>query len=129
MPTALELGHEGWEQYIKAALESRPSLPELSPSEKNERKRLLERIHKAADALKIRFKVRRVILFGSLAHKGWYRPNSDVDLAVEGLIGNDYWQAWRFVEEIINDRSIDLIDLHTAGDSLQRAIQRNGIEL
>ena len=75
MPTALELGHKGWKQYIKAALDCQPSIIELSPSEKKERKCLLERISKAADALKIRFKVQRVILFGSLAHKGWYRPN------------------------------------------------------
>ena len=56
-------------------------------------------------------------------------PNSDVDLAVEGLVGNDYWEAWRLIEEIINDRSIDLIDLETAGDSLRSAVQRKGIEL
>jgi hypothetical protein len=27
-------------------------------------------------------------------------PDSDVDLAVEGLAGDDYWRAWRMVERI-----------------------------
>lgn len=129
MPTALELGREGRKQYVKAALRRGSISTDLSNSEKNERRQLLERIYKTADVLKKRFKIRRVILFGSLAHEGWYMPNSDIDLAVEGLAGSDYWEAWRLVEEIINDRSIDLIDLETAGDSLRGAIQRKGIEL
>jgi len=79
--------------------------------------------------LKTRFSARRVVLFGSLAHAAWFMPDSDVDLAVEGLAGDDYWQAWRLVEEIIGDRPVDLIDIETVGESLQRAIQRYGVEL
>lgn len=79
--------------------------------------------------MKDRFKARRVILFGSLAHAAWFVPNSDVDLAVEGLQDNDYWQAWRLVEEIIGGRSVDLIQVEMAGESLKRAIQRYGVEL
>jgi len=56
-------------------------------------------------------------------------PDSDVDLAVEGLIGEDYWRAWRLAEEIIGDRPVDLIEMETAGESLRRAIQRYGVEL
>jgi len=37
--------------------------------------------------LKSRFGARRVVLFGSLAHAAWFAPHSDVDLAVEGLVG------------------------------------------
>jgi predicted nucleotidyltransferase len=79
--------------------------------------------------LKTRFGARRVILFGSLAHAAWSTPDSDVDLAVEGLVGEDYWRAWRALEAIIEDRPVDLIETEMAGESLRRAIQRHGVEL
>lgn len=128
MPTALELTREGWKSYLEAA-QGRPAPSELTPTERRERERLLGRIREAAGALKSRFGTRRVVLFGSLAHAAWFVPDSDVDLAVEGLVGDDYWQAWRLVEEIIGDRPVDLIEIETAGESLRRAIQRYGVEL
>jgi len=89
----------------------------------------LDRIREAAVVLKTRFGARRVVLFGSLAHDAWFMPDSDVDLAVEGLTSNDYWKAWRLVEEIIGDRPVDLIEMETANESLLRAIQRYGVDL
>ena len=69
-----------------------------------------------------------MVAFGSLAHPAWFRPDSDVDLAVEGLDPRDYWQAWRMVEEIIGDRTGDLVE-EAAGESLRQAIERDGIDL
>ncbi len=128
MTTALELGREGWGQFLKAD-RHRTSISGLTPSERIERERLLKRIRKAANKIKKRFGVRRVVLFGSLAHEGWFAQDSDVDLAVEGLRGNDYWQAWRIVEDIIEDRLVDLIEIESSGQSLQQAIERYGVEL
>lgn len=128
MPTALELTPEERERYIKAALR-RPALSDLSPDEKSERERLLERVRKAAAVLKTRFDVQRVVLFGSLAHAAWFMPDSDIDLAVEGLASEDYWRAWREVEEIIGDRLVDFIETERASESLRRAIERHGVEL
>jgi predicted nucleotidyltransferase len=128
MPTALELTREGWRSYLEAA-RRRPAPPEVTPAERRARERLLERVREAAAALKARYGARRVVLFGSLAHAAWFMPDSDVDLAVEGLAGDDYWQAWRLVEEIIGDRPVDLIEIEMVGESLRRAIQRYGIEL
>ena len=82
-----------------------------------------------AAELKNRFEIKRVILFGSLANTDWFTPDSDVDLAVEGLNSDFYWQAWRLVEDIIDTRPVDFIELETAKDSLQQAILRYGIEL
>lgn len=128
MPTALELTREGWKHYVEAA--SRRSEPvEVKPKVEETRKQLLACVHKAAAMLKSRFAVRRVVIFGSLAHAAWFIPDSDVDLAVEGLAPKDYWQAWRMVEEIISDRPVDLIEIEAAGESLRRAIERYGIEL
>ena len=70
-----------------------------------------------------------MILFGSLARTESFYPQSDVDLAVEGLTGDDYWEAWRVVEEIIVDRPVDLVDVETASRSVLDAIQRYGTEL
>ena len=128
MPTALELTREGWKSYLKTA-RHRTVSSGLTPAERHARERLLERIREAAVMLKTRFGARRVILFGSLAHAAWFTPDSDVDLVVEGLVDDAYWQAWRLVEEIIASRPVDLIELETAGESLQRAIRRQGVEL
>jgi len=89
----------------------------------------LDRIREAAVVLKTRFGARRVVLFGSLAHAAWFMPDSDVDLVVEGLASDVYWQAWRLTEEIIADRLVDLIEIETVSESLQRAIRRYGVEL
>jgi predicted nucleotidyltransferase len=128
MPTALELTREGWRSYLEAA-RRRPAPPEVTPAERRGRERLLDRVREAAAVLKARFGARRVVLFGSLAHAAWFMPDSDVDLVVEGLAGDDYWRAWRRVEEIIGDRPVDLIEIEMVGESLKRAIQRYGIEL
>ncbi len=79
-------------------------------------------MHKAAAALRSRFAVRRVVVFGSLAHAAWLIPDSDVDLAVEGLAPKDYWQAWRMVEEIIGDRPVDLVEIGSAGSLCGRLL-------
>jgi predicted nucleotidyltransferase len=128
MPTALELSREEWKQYLEAA-RHRPPTPELTPAERDARERLVGRVRDAAAMLKSRFGLRRVVLFGSLAHAAWFVSDSDVDLAVEGLAGGDYWRAWRLVEEVIGDHLVDLIEIETAGESLQRAIERYGVAL
>jgi predicted nucleotidyltransferase len=128
MPTALELTSEERRHYFEA-VRRRFTTTELTPAERSERERLLERIREAADVLKTRFGARRVVLFGSLAHAAWFTPDSDVDLAVEGLEGDTYWQAWRLLEELIAVRPVDLVELETAKEPLRRAIQRYGVEL
>lgn len=128
MPTALELSREEWQPYLEAA-RRRPPPPPLTAAERNRREQLLNRIREAVAVLKERYGVRRVVLFGSLAHAAWFTLDSDVDLAVEGLPPGAYWEAWRLVEEFINDRPVDLIELETVRGSLLQAIQRHGLEL
>ena len=128
MSTALELSRKDWKRYVGTA-SRRAFPPELTTEEHRERERLLGRIRDAAALVKARFGAKKVVLFGSIAHAGWFAQDSDVDLAVEGLGGDDYWKAWGLVEEIVKDRPVDLIDIETARDSLKRAIERYGIEL
>jgi uncharacterized protein len=128
MATALELTREGWQPYLKVVRRPSPTLP-LAASFQAERERVFGLVRKAADVLKSRFGVRRVILFGSIARTESFYAQSDVDLAVEGLREDDYWEAWRMVEEIIADRPVDLIDMEIASQSILKAIQRYGIDL
>jgi predicted nucleotidyltransferase len=128
MPTALELTREQWQQYIDAA-RRRPAPPRPTPAELRKRDTLLSRVRKASAALKTRFGARRVILFGSLTDPAWFTSAADVDLAVEGLSPEVFWQAWRLVEDIIDDRPVDLVEIETAKPSLLQAIQQYGIEL
>ncbi|MBN1359614.1 MAG: nucleotidyltransferase domain-containing protein [Sedimentisphaerales bacterium] len=127
MATALELKGTGWSSYLANA--RRPGAPELTEAQSEARQRLLERVGQAARALRERFGAGRVILFGSLAHAGWFEPGGDVDLAVEGLAPDDYWQAWGLAEEIIGERPVDLVEVEKATESLRRAIDRHGVEL
>lgn len=128
MPTALELTREQRKQYLESARRSLGQ-PDLRVEDQAVRTRLLERAKRSALNLKTRFGVRRVILFGSLAHAGWFAPDSDIDIAIEGLRATDYWDAWRLVEEAIREREVDLIDLESASASLRRSIERHGVEL
>jgi predicted nucleotidyltransferase len=70
-----------------------------------------------------------VVLFGSLAHGAWFEPESDVDMAVEGLPPGAYWGAWRRVESYFPARKADLVEYETASESLRQAIDTEGIEL
>lgn len=128
MPTALELTREEWQPYIEAA-QKRPARSHLTATERQEHERLLARVRELAVALKAQFGVRRVVLFGSLVDPDWFSPGSDVDLAVEGLATEDFWNAWQLAEEMIADRPVDLIEIETAKESLRQAIQRYGLEL
>ena len=128
MPTALELSREEWQPYIEAARKRLVS-PNLSLAEQEQREQLLTRVREAARQLKFQFNVQRVILFGSLAGTDWFVPDSDVDLAVEGLTADNFWHAWQIVEDVIGDRPVDLVEIETASDALRDAIQKHGMEL
>jgi predicted nucleotidyltransferase len=112
MPIVSELTPDERKRYIEA-LRNRPPLPEPTPEVKAERERLLVLVHKAADMLKTRFDVKRVILFGSMAEPLLFRLDSDVDIAVEGLKADDYWTAWLEIEQIIKEKSILLFRRRT----------------
>ncbi len=128
MPTAAQLTRKEWAPYIEG-VRRRPRPPEPPPEDHRQRDQLLSRVRQAAATLKSRFGARRVILFGSLARERVFHGDSDVDLAVEGLRGEVYLTAWGVVEAAIDDRSVDLVELETASESLRSCILRSGIEL
>lgn len=74
---------------------------------------------RAAALLKDQFNARRVILFGSLARHDFFHRRSDVDLAVEGIKSQDFWQAWSALDTLGCDFEINLVDVETALPSLR----------
>lgn len=127
MPTALELGPEGWKRFVEAARRRAPAGP--SAEEESDRAGLVARAQEAAKALKKEYGALRVVLFGSLAHRAWFHASSDIDLAVEGLAPGARWGAWRRVEEFFPGRKVDVVEYKVASDSLRRAIEDEGLEL
>ncbi len=128
MSLASELTPADLKRYRDAA-RRRAAARTLTPADAAARDDLLKRVRSAAATLRTHYGAKRVILFGSLAHEAGYVADSDVDLAVEGLAGDTIWRAWRAVEEIIGDRSVDLIEVETARPSLRSAIERTGVPL
>ena len=55
--------------------------------------------------------VTRIFLFGSVTRDNAFRPDSDVDVAIEGLGTADYFSIWRAIEEAAPDWTIDVRDI------------------
>lgn len=125
MPTALQIGPENWQSYLV----SRKIQGESKDSDGAERSILMEQVQRAADKIKQGLGARRILLAGSLAHRMWWDEDSDVDLAVEGLSGEQYWEAWRIAEQIIRSREVEVIDLDSATSQLLQSIEKEGLLL
>jgi hypothetical protein len=99
----------------------------LKEQEDVERMRILtvQRIKKTLKILEKKYCWNEVYLFGSVAEKGKFRRNSDIDIAVKGLNKFDYYE---FVGEISSllDKRVDVVlleDCHFAD-----AIRKKGIK-
>lgn len=55
--------------------------------------------------------VRRAYLFGSVVRPAAFRPDSDVDVAVEGIGVAEYFDLWRDLERAAPEWTIDLRDI------------------
>jgi uncharacterized protein len=92
------------------------------------RKRLSEevraRLPRAVDILNRELGVTRVILFGSLRDNA-LRPTSDVDLAVDGLEPERYFEAVDRVARVLR-MPVDLVPLEEAPASLRSLILSDG---
>lgn len=83
----------------------------------------------AAAVLKDEFGADRVILFGSTAREERLSPHSDLDLAVEGLTGMDYYRAVAQVQSVPAQMAVDLVRLESCSPSLRHTIEETGVEL
>jgi len=129
MATALNMTEREMEKRAHLAASCR-NVAVIHDDTNKDKDELLINVHKAAKVLHHEYGAVRVVLFGSLAYGAkWWSDSSDIDLAVKGLSGKNYWHAWKTVEDMFPDRTIDLVDFDMATNSLRMAIDQYGIEL
>jgi predicted nucleotidyltransferase len=81
----------------------------------------------AAEALRQRFAVSRVVVFGSLVHPGCFTPWSDVDIAAWGLKPHETFRAIGVAMDISSEIPINLVDMGACRASIREVIEREGI--
>ncbi len=92
-------------------------------------KKASEVASRAALVLKHEFGVKKVVVFGSIVHSHLFHAHSDVDLAVWGLTGRQYYRAVGVLQSLDLEISVDLIAFEDATKSMQETILRDGKEL
>lgn len=124
--TAVSLTPKEIESYRRAALLVKPKRRERVRA----RRLLAWRVaRKAAKTLKTEFGAEKVMVFGSLLHPSRFHERSDVDLAVWGLTGREYYRAVSVLLDIEPAISVDLIAFEEARPALQQVILREGRKL
>jgi len=83
----------------------------------------------AAALLKERFRATKVVIFGSLVHKGTFTRWSDVDIAAWGISPEDTFRAIGAVMEMSSDIEVNLVDVGTCRPNLLTVIEEEGVEL
>lgn len=121
--TALSLMPEEVESYRRAASLNKPK---RQGDIKARRLRAWRVARKAAKILRSEFGVEKVMVFGSLVHPTLFHERSDVDLAVWGLQGREYYRAISVLLDIEPSINIDLIAFDDARRALQDVILRDG---
>ena len=126
MPTAYEIDKEEWRNY-------RPSNGsgwlKQDPDGAKRRNEALELATRASELLKKEFGATRVVVFGSIAHDGWFTPWSDIDLAAWDIKPELFYSAVDAVTGLSPSFRIDLVDVNDCKPSIKEAIEREGMEI
>jgi predicted nucleotidyltransferase len=83
----------------------------------------------AADLLRSRYGVTRVLVFGSLVQGTHFGERSDIDLAVEGIDPSDHFAALGRLLRLSPDFEFDLVDMDACPPHLRAAILAEGTPL
>lgn len=120
--TALDLSTEEWKAY-------RPGV-QVDEKQVAERwDRAWEVARAAARLMRQRFSATRVVVFGSLAHRAWFTPWSDIDLAAWGIPLDMFYQAVASVTGLSSEFEIDLVAPEDCRPGLRQVIEQEGIDL
>jgi predicted nucleotidyltransferase len=95
----------------------------------SQKKHAWEAARRAAQLLKDRFQVKRVVVFGSLIHEGSFTRWSDVDLAAWGIPTEQTFQAIGAVLDLDAAIEINLVDVNACKPSLLEVIRREGVDI
>ena len=88
-----------------------------------------EDARRAAELLRDRFHVARVVVFGSLVHEGCFTRWSDVDIAAWGIAPEDTFRAIGAIMDMEANFEVNLVDINIAHPSLVEVIEIEGIEI
>jgi predicted nucleotidyltransferase len=84
---------------------------------------------RAAQMLRGRFGVIRVVVFGSLVHEGCFTRWSDIDIAAWGIAPEDMFRAIGAAWDLDDEFDVNLVDVNACRPSLLEMIEREGIEI
>lgn len=90
------------------------------------RERAWQVARRAAELLKEQFGATQVAAFGSLVHGYWFSRTSDIDLAVWGLLAEDYFVAVAKLQDLSPDFRIDLVTMESCRPALRDIILQEG---
>ena len=82
-----------------------------------------------AHLLREKLGARQVAAFGSLVHRAWFTPWSDIDIAVWGIPAHQFYQAVAAATGISPDFEVDVVDAEDCSISFRQIIESEGIEL
>jgi predicted nucleotidyltransferase len=126
MTTALGLTQKEMETYRAAA---RRRLEQEQHELEQKEKRAWELAHWATALLRERFGASRVVVFGSLVHKGSFSPWSDVDIAAWGIRLEDTFRAIGAVMDLDAEIEVNLVDVNTCSPEILASIEQEGVEI
>jgi predicted nucleotidyltransferase len=103
---------------------------EREKEEKKKRARAIRKAKKVAQALKKKYGVEEVYLFGSLV----WRPDflwagSDIDLLVKGLEDEEYFEILADISNLSHPFRVDLIPYQNAWPSVKKRVLKEGVRL
>lgn len=86
----------------------------------------LQAVRTIAPAIIVKYaSVKAAYLFGSILRASAFRPDSDIDIAVENCSAEDYFALWHDLEDALPDWPVDLRDL-PANTSFTRQVYQTG---
>jgi len=71
------------------------------------RREAMAKLSQLSEVLNNFSQVRKAYIFGSVVKEGKFRENSDIDIALEGKVKEDYFLIWSELEEKLN-KEVDL---------------------
>lgn len=124
--TAKDITPQEFQQYLDGA-RKRQQARERELEQRRER--ALALAQEAADLLKRKYGVDRVVLFGSLTQPDTFTRWSDVDLAAFGLTQENYLKAMSDVAGLDPEIEVNLVDAGAVKPSLLEHIRSRGRRL
>ena len=91
--------------------------------------RALKIAHVAAGLLREEFGATRVVGFGSVAHRAWFTPQSDIDVAAWDIPADQFYRAVAAVTGLSSEFAVDLVDPQGCRPAIRLRIEREGMEL